>query len=152
MLTDDLCPVGAAVDQADRDRGDPGADRELVAAARAVSDDLADELMSEDDVTVRVIQRATRRIVDPELGMVHEMNIGRADRGTEHPQQKLTRTRYGIGDLAHRKCAPRRTAARMPPTNSRIIEIVSRNCETDCRNRPERSQGCAVRVRRRLGA
>jgi len=43
-------PFGAAVDQTDRDRGQPGADRKLFGAAGSVPDDLPDEFMAEHDV------------------------------------------------------------------------------------------------------
>ena len=90
MLTDDPHAAGPAVDQAYRHGGHPGADRELIRAARTVSDDLADELVAEHDVLIRVIQRAAGRIVDAEFWMVHEVHVRCTDRGAQRPQQQLT--------------------------------------------------------------
>lgn len=149
MLADDVGAVGTTVDQPDGDRRGSGTYRELIAAAGPVTDDLSDELMTQHDVTVRIIERSAGRIVDPEFGVVHEVDVGRADRGAEHPQEKLTGTRYGIRDLADLELTGPGTTARIAPTNSLIFEIFSRIDKIDCRNRPERSQGCVVRARPR---
>lgn len=100
VLADDMGAVGATVDQPDGDRRGSATHGELIAAAGPVTDDLADELVAQHDVTVRVIERSAGRIVETEFGVVHEVDVGRADRGTEHPQEKLAGTRYGIRDLA----------------------------------------------------
>ena len=83
MLADDPHAAGTAVEQAHRHGGYPGADRELIRAARSMADDFADELVAEHDVLVRVVQRAAGRIVDTEIRVVHEVHIRGADRGAE---------------------------------------------------------------------
>ena len=101
MLADDAVTAGAAVDQQDRHRGDPGAHRELVGAAGAVRDDLADELVPHDDVAVLVVDEHAGVVVRDELGMVHVVHVGRADRRAERPEQQLAGPGHGIGRLAY---------------------------------------------------
>jgi hypothetical protein len=100
VLTDDPRAVGAAVDQADRNGRHPGADRKLFCAARSMPDDLADEFMAEDDVAVRVVERAAGRVVDAHLRVIHEMHVRRADRGAQCSQQQLARAGNRVGDLS----------------------------------------------------
>ena len=66
VLADDCGAADAAVDQPDRHRRDPGADRELVGAAGAVGDDLADELVAEHDVAVGVVDACRRAALGDE--------------------------------------------------------------------------------------
>ena len=92
VLTDDPHAAGTAVHQAYRHRSNPRADCELIGATGSVPNDLADELVAEHDVAVRVVQRTTGRIVDGQLGVVHEVHVRRADRGAQRPQQQLARS------------------------------------------------------------
>lgn len=100
VLTDDAHAAGAAVDQAHRHRRHPQTDRKLVGAAGSMPDDLADELVPEHDVAVRVVQRTTGRVVDGQLRVVHEVHIGCADRGAQCPEQQFARPRCGVRCLA----------------------------------------------------
>jgi len=100
VLTDDAQPARAAVDQPDRHRCHPAPDRERVTAPRAVTDDLAHELVPHHDVAVGVVQRSPRRVVDRELWMIHEMDVGSADRGAERLQQQITLSGNRIGGIA----------------------------------------------------
>ena len=61
VLSDHLGAAQPAVDEQDRHRGHARADRELVRAAGSVHEHLADELVTEHDVTVLVVH-------DPRLG------------------------------------------------------------------------------------
>ena len=102
MLADDAGTVGAAVHQPDGHGRHPGTDRELVGASGAVPDHLADELVTEHDVAVRVVQRPAGGVVDAELRVVHEVDIGGADRGGQRLQQEFTLPGYrvrGVSDL-----------------------------------------------------
>lgn len=100
MLPDDPHAAGAAVDQAHRHGRNARADRELLGAARAVPDDLAHEFVTEHDVALGVVQRAAGRVVDREFRMVHEVHVGRADRGAQRAQQQLAPARLGVRSLA----------------------------------------------------
>ena len=92
VLTDDPHAAGTAVDQAYRYGSHPGADGELIRAAGPMPDHLADELVAEHDVLIRVIQRAPRRIIEAEIRVVHEVHVRCTDRGAQCPQQQLTRS------------------------------------------------------------
>ena len=63
--------------------------------------DLANELMTHDDVAVGVVQRAASRVIDGKFGVVHEMDVGGADRCAERLQQKITLPGNGIGGLTN---------------------------------------------------
>ena len=80
MLTDD---VHTGVGQEHRHARDPGPDRELLARVGAVTDHLTDELVTHHDVELRVVRRQTSGIVDRLVGMVHVVDVRRADRGAE---------------------------------------------------------------------
>src|SRR5271163_2532837 len=100
MLTDDPHAAGPTVEQANGHRGYSGADRELIRASRSVPDHFADELVAEHHVLVRVIQRATGRVVDTEVWVVHEVHVRRTDRGAQRSQQQLTRSGLWVRCLA----------------------------------------------------
>jgi hypothetical protein len=100
MLTDDAHSTGAAVDQAHRHGRHARTGGELVGAARPMSDDLAHEFVAQHDVAIGVVQRAAGRVVDGELGMIHEVHVGRADRGAQRAQQQLARPGFGVRRLA----------------------------------------------------
>ena len=103
VLPDD--PHGVEVDLAvrtgepDRHRRDPRTDRELVAAAGSVPDDLPDELVAHHDVAVGVVERSPGRVVDRHLGVVHEVDVRGADRRAQRPQEELPRTRHRVRGL-----------------------------------------------------
>ena len=65
--------------------------------------DLADEFVTEHDVAIGVVQRPPGGIVDAEFRVVHEVDIGRADRGGQRPQQQFTLAGHRIGDLPDRQ-------------------------------------------------
>jgi hypothetical protein len=48
-----------------------------------VTDHLTDELVTEHDVTVGVVEGAAGGVVDGEIGMIHEVDVGGADRRAE---------------------------------------------------------------------
>ena len=92
MLADDPQAAGTTVYQPDRHRGHPRSDREGVATAGPVTDDLADELVTHDDVAVGVVKRPSGRVVDREFRMVHEVDVGRTDRGAQGLEEQITRS------------------------------------------------------------
>jgi hypothetical protein len=105
VLTNDSRAVGTAVDQPDRNRRDSTAQRDRLRATGPVPDDLADELVPEHDVAIRVVQGTTGGVVDRQFGMVHEVDVRRADRGTERLQQQLAVTGHRVGRLPDRQLA-----------------------------------------------
>ena len=101
VLPDHLRAADATVDEQDRHRGHARPDRELIGAAGPVADDLADELVAEHDVAVRVVDHAGRTAGGDRVVMIHEVHVRRADRGRERAQQQLALSGHGIGGLAH---------------------------------------------------
>ena len=127
VLTDDPHTAGPAVDEANRHRCYPGTECELVGAAWSMPDDFADELVAQHDVAVGVVERATGRVVDGKFGVVHEVHVGRTDRGAQRPQQQLTRSGLRVRCFPYLKSAiPQDHSAQSVRSLSRIIDIRSR--------------------------
>ena len=105
VLADDVGAVGTAVDQPDGDGRHAGTERELCTGARSVPDDLPDELMAQHDVLLGVVQRPTRRVVEAEFGVIHEVHVGGADRGARDPQEQFPGPGNRIGHFLHRQLA-----------------------------------------------
>ena len=128
MLADDSQPAGATVDQSDRHGRHPRTDREGVAAAGPVADDLADELMTHHDVAVGVVQRAPGRIVEPSSGWSMKWTSD-AQIAVLNAAQQITLSWNGIAvsrTSARRLSAPLHAKDSHPcPYSSRIIDIKS---------------------------
>ena len=149
MLTDDAQPASATVHQPDRHRRHTATDREGVAAAGPVADDLADELVTHHDVAFGVVQRASGGVVDPQFRVIHEVDVGGTDRRAEGLESKSPCPGTGSAVSRTSRRPPRSTTARTMSllfdevAYSRYIRDMFFGLPNHRMTNPEGSQECA---------
>ena len=83
-----------------RDRAHPRADRPSALGAGPVVDDLGAVLVAHHDVGVGVVVRQPGVVVGVALGMVHEVEVRRADPTRQRAHEDLPRAGHRVGRLA----------------------------------------------------